>query len=353
MKFTKKALLFSTLALSIALTGCGDAKGPEGVVAKVDNSEISQETYDTYYRIQRQQYVDYLGEETLNEKDETGKTYGTGLREYILENLITQQVLLNEAAKENIDVSTEVDSQIQGEIDYLGADGFAAALESMHLTEEQYRALTRDNLIVSKLQQTKIDSYEVTDEDIEEYYDANKDSLATVRASHILVETEEEANNVVKRLEEGESFEELAKELSIDTGSAVNGGDVDFFAKGVMVPEFEEYAFNAEVGAISDPVKTDFGYHIIKVTDKNESVESSRDDIINTLKGDKFQEELESLVNAAKIERYIDLSVEPASIQAELDAAADAPEATEGTEEAPVETPEETEETTEEKPSTP
>ena len=348
MKLSKKAILLFTMGLALATTGCGSGKGPEGVVAKVNDVEISQDTYNTYYRIQRQQYVDYLGEETLNEVDETGvKTYGQGLREYILENLITQQVILNEAKKENIDVSTEVEEQIKSEVDYLGADQFQEALKSMKLTEDAYRELTRDNLVVSNYQENKMNTYEFSDDEINTYYESNKSSLQQVRASHILVETEEEANNAIKRLEAGESFEDLAKELSIDTGSAVNGGVLGFFGKGVMVPEFEEYSFSGEVGAVSDPVKSQFGYHIIKITEKNDSAEGSREQIINALKAEKFQADLKALVDSAKIERFIDVTKEPESIKAELEAAAKEAETTEET------TEEKTEETTEEKPVTP
>lgn len=347
MKLRKKAILLPILALSLALTACGGGAAPEGVVARVNDVDISQDTFNTYYRIQRDQFVQYAGEETLNTADETGtKTYGQGLREYILENLITQQVILNEAAKENIDVSQAVDEQIQSEIDYLGAEEFQTAVASMNLTEESYRALTRDNLTVAKFQENKMNSYEITDEDINTYYEENKDQLQQVRASHILVETEEEANKVKSRLEAGESFEELAKELSIDTGSAVNGGDLDFFGKGVMVQEFEDYAFSGEVGAVSDPIESQFGFHIIKVTEKNDSVDASKDQIISTLKQQRFQTDLKALMDGAKIERFIDLTKEPAAIQAEIDEAAKNPETeAPATEEAP--------ETTEEKPATP
>ena len=88
-----------------------------------------------------------------------------------------------------------------------------------------------------------------------------------VRASHILVSSLEEANKVISELKNGKEFGELAREHSICPSGKQNG-DLGFFSKGQMVKEFEDVAFSLEVGAVSVPVKTQFGYHIIKVTEK-------------------------------------------------------------------------------------
>jgi len=86
-----------------------------------------------------------------------------------------------------------------------------------------------------------------------------------VWARHILVEKEEEAKDIYERLKKGADFAELAKELSKDTGSGANGGDLGWFGRGAMVPEFEKVAFSLEVGEFSEPVQSQFGYHIIQV----------------------------------------------------------------------------------------
>jgi peptidyl-prolyl cis-trans isomerase C len=88
-----------------------------------------------------------------------------------------------------------------------------------------------------------------------------------VRASHILVKTEDEANGIVKRISDGEDFPAVAKRFS-SCPSRKNGGDLGWFAKGQMVPEFEEAAFAAGQGTVIGPVKTQFGFHVIKVTGK-------------------------------------------------------------------------------------
>jgi foldase protein PrsA len=85
-----------------------------------------------------------------------------------------------------------------------------------------------------------------------------------IKCSHILVKKQSEALLILERLKKGESFDKLAKELSIDRGSGKRGGDLGFFGRGIMVKPFETASFNLEKNQISEPVKTEFGYHIIK-----------------------------------------------------------------------------------------
>lgn len=85
-----------------------------------------------------------------------------------------------------------------------------------------------------------------------------------IKCSHILLKKQSEALSILERLRKGESFDKLAKDLSIDRGSGKRGGDLGFFGRGVMVKPFEVASFNLEKNQISEPVKTEFGYHIIK-----------------------------------------------------------------------------------------
>ena len=151
----------------------------------------------------------------------------------------------------------------------------------------EFAEIDRDKLTESlKVSEQEINQYLSTDENLaslKETYELNKDRFTSedeVRAAHILIKFEKgnaeseqaalEEITVVKQRTETEDFDKLAEELSQDPGSKAKGGDLGFFGRGRMVPEFEEYAFSGEPGVISEPVKTDFGYHLIKVLEKKE-----------------------------------------------------------------------------------
>ncbi len=121
-----------------------------------------------------------------------------------------------------------------------------------------------------------------------------------VWARHILVEDENSANEVFTRLEEGEDFAALAQELSTDTGSGVNGGDLGWFSPGQMILPFEESAFGLEIGGISEVIETQFGWHIIQVLGhESRPINDSR---FSTLQAEVFQAWLETQRSEASID---------------------------------------------------
>ncbi|MFD0619478.1 peptidylprolyl isomerase [Paenibacillus sp. GCM10027629] len=197
-----------------------------------------------------------------------------------INSLIMYEVIGQEAKKANITVS---EADIDKEVDNIkkssgGDEGFNQMLAQYNLTVEALRKEMIPQVQLTKLLTPKVN---VTDQEIKDFYEANKASMSTpeqVRASHILVKTKEEADAIEKELKGGADFAALAKEKSTDTGSKVNGGDLNFFGKGQMVPEFEEAAFKMKVGEVSEPIKSQFGYHIIKLTDKKEAVNPTLDD---------------------------------------------------------------------------
>ncbi len=150
----------------------------------------------------------------------------------------------------------------------------------------------------------------VSDEDIKARYEKDIASYTPpeeVHARHILVKTEEEANAILKQLADGGNFEAIAKEKSEDPGSKGNGGDLGFFAKGQMVPEFEAEAFALKPGETSaKPIKTQFGYHIIKVEERRTqpvpTLDQVREQVIQMVQRDKYQETLAKMRGEAKIE---------------------------------------------------
>ena len=193
-----------------------------------------------------------------------------------------------------------------------------ARKKKLHETKHFKVLMSRieDQMLQRTVLQAEMDKA-LTEEAIKKRYDAmiaNSGSSAEVHARHILVKTEDEAKAIIKDLQGGADFEATAKEKS--TGpSGPNGGDLGFFGKGQMVPEFEEVAFALEKGEISDaPVKTQFGWHIIKVEDRRKSEPPSFDSIKQKLQTEISQETgtnyVSGLRKVAKIERF-DLDGKP------------------------------------------
>ena len=133
----------------------------------------------------------------------------------------------------------------------------------------------------------------VTDEEVKKYYEDNKETFgqpATVSAKHILTETEEEVKKAREEIESGKlSFSDAAMKYSI-CPSNQQGGSLGEFSKGMMVPEFEEAAFTSEIGVLSEPVKTQFGYHLIVVDAKNEASVKSFDEVKDSVLNQLLQE---------------------------------------------------------------
>jgi len=215
----------------------------------------------------------------------------------VLDTMIAKKVIKLEAEKQNITVSEdEIQAELNQYYDYYGGEqAFINVIEASGHTIEEVKDDTLINLQLKKLIAPTIT---ITEEEMQAYFDENLDSFAEpekVKASHILVDSMEKANEVKTKLDGGADFAELAKEYSIDTTNKDSGGDLGYFERDTMVAEFEEAAFSMEVGAISDPVKTDYGYHIIKVTDKKAAqepdYEASKESIRDTLLDEKISTE--------------------------------------------------------------
>jgi peptidyl-prolyl cis-trans isomerase C len=186
-----------------------------------------------------------------------------------------------------------VDELVNQEIIYLDAKEKEMEKEEEYLKElDRLKEGLMKQYAVNKL----LKDIRVTEDEVEKYYNDNKDRFKkpeSIVASHILVEDEEKANNIVKEINGGLSFEDAALKYST-CPSKDQGGNLGEFTRGQMVPEFDQAAFDMEVGPISEPVKTNFGYHIIKVAAKNESslnsFEEVKDQLTQQLLGIKQQE---------------------------------------------------------------
>jgi peptidyl-prolyl cis-trans isomerase C len=203
----------------------------------------------------------------------------------VLDELITYTVLKQEAKARKVTVS---DAEVETQISSLRASAqteanFKQQLAARKMTVEQLRADARNELAIARLMNDQVaNAAPATDADAKAFYDQNPTRFKqdeTVRASHILVKVEPNADDatkkqarakidgILKRAKAGEDFAALAKQNS-DDGSASVGGDLNYFPKQQMVPEFSTAAFALKTGEISDVVTTQFGYHIIKVTDR-------------------------------------------------------------------------------------
>ncbi len=208
-------------------------------------------------------------------------------RKIILEQLIGNKLLLLDARR----------NLIEGEAD------FRAQLAKL-----------KDNLLVSYNTTKVIANVSVSDKEVEEYYNANKEQFVgdeTVNASHILVESRESALEVLAKIKSGElSFEDAAQSFS-SCPSKENGGNLGDFSKGQMVPEFDSAVFAMQVGEITEePVRTQFGYHLIKLNSKNEAQVAPLAQIQPQLKemllGEKQRTAYDSKINQLKIMYPVD-----------------------------------------------
>jgi len=225
-------------------------------------------------------------------------------RDQILE--IMDKIILEEKYEENDELKKYVDSQIDYYIQSYGEEGFQQALKQSNLTENDLRATIaldyRRNLAVEDYVKNTI-----TEDEINKYYENSV--RGDIKASHILIKpdttdnsTDDEkaiaeeaalnkAKDVIARLNKGEKFEDLAKELSDDEGSAADGGNLGYFSKGKMIDEFENAVVKLEVGKYStEPVKSTYGYHIILKVDQKDKpkLKEVKDEIIDNLVTEKL-----------------------------------------------------------------
>ena len=303
----KKVLIISAITiLALGLFGC--TKNTEGLVAEVNGETITEEEFTADYQVFRNLYEKQLGEDALEQEGQDGKTLDESLKESILEKLIMERIVAKEALAMNITVTDEdVAEQMENYIASMGGqEKFDEFLATSDISKEFFEANMRKELLVDKHKAEFLNLGKVTDEEAKEYFDEHKEDLVILKASHILVATEEEGNTILDRLKSGEEFATLATLESLDSVSAVQGGELGYFAKGNMISEFEDVAFQLEEGETSGLVKTDIGYHIIHLQERKDTYEELKDDIIQMLKEDQYLSSIQKLRDDAKVSKYLD-----------------------------------------------
>lgn len=229
-----------------------------------------------------------------------------------LDSIITLELIEQAANKAGV---TATDEDIQGELDTLienfgSAEALDAAIAQNGMTTELLKENIRTQVLVSKILEPETT---ITDEQIKQFYDENKEALATpeqIRVSHILVGTKQEAEDILKQIKDGADFAALAAEKSTDTNTKDSGGDMNFISKGQSGDEaFDTAAFALEINEVSGVVEGASGFHIIKKTEHKEATtptfdekkEMIRKQLLSQQVGELSQAWMEKLRKDAKI----------------------------------------------------
>lgn len=356
MKYSK---LLATLAVATVLfAGCGIKD--QNAVIKINDKAITQAEYDNLMDQNLAQSPFGKPEDLKGNKE--GFLY-LMTEQRVVNQLIVQELLEQEAAKRGIKVTNkDVDAAMKKVIDQMGGrDRLLEVLKNNGVSVAQFKKDLKNQVKMQKLADSA-GNIKVTDKDCENFYKQNPDKFKNpdkVRASHILIganpfQISEEiksqskkqisdkdlkakvnaklaekralADKLDKELKADKTkFAEYAKKYSEDPGSAQRGGDLGFFAKDQMVPEFSNVAFSAKPDSISDVVQTQFGYHIIYVQDRRAAgitpYEKAKSGIKDHLVMEKQVKALDDLMVAAKKNakiEYVDSSFNPEEIQKKL-----------------------------------
>ncbi|MDP3789613.1 MAG: peptidylprolyl isomerase [Candidatus Omnitrophota bacterium] len=259
----KRIMILALLITSIAvMAGCGNKDSR--ILAKVNGEVITVRDFNGRIDKLPKQYQDIVKSQKKN----------------YLDDLIMEKLLYKKALTENVDKDKDTQDII---------------------------AEATKKIIIARLVEKEVEKkVRVSDEEVKKYYDEHSEEFMMPerwRASHILVDTADEANAIKQNLAQGASFEEIAKEKSKDP-TATSGGDIGYFSKGQLVPEFEEECFRLKTGEVGNVVKTQFGYHIIKLTDKKnpevQPFDSVKDMVKRELERSKKKDLLDKMMSDAK-----------------------------------------------------
>ncbi|MGN4425903.1 peptidylprolyl isomerase PrsA [Bacillus cereus group sp. MYBK30-1] len=243
----KKAMLALAATSVIALSACGTSSSDKIVTSKA--GDITKEEFYNQMKTQ-------AGKQVLN-------------------NMVMEKVLIKNYKVDDKEVDKKYD-----EMKKQYGDQFDTLLKQQGIKEETLKSGVR-----ASLAQEKAVEKTITDKELKDNYKPE------IKASHILVKDEATAKKVKDELAQGKSFEDLAKQYSEDTGSKEKGGDLGYFTAGKMVKEFEDAAYKLKKDEISEPVKSQFGYHIIKVTDIKE--QKPFDEVKGDIKKDLVQKKMQ------------------------------------------------------------
>ncbi len=300
----KKKLLVAMLASTMMLGACGnqandgkkDTKIEEkanqvkeldkGTIAIVNGDKISKDDYKAE--------MSFYGAMLASRQN---------LKNSIVQMMVQDKLISDDMKANKIEVADkDVNEAFLNSVKQFGGqEQFDKMLDDYNMDVEKFKETVKKDLMYKKHKEWFEKEHPVTEEEIKQYYEDNKDQFAKRDASHILVEDEKTAKEVKAKLDKGEDFAALAKEYSKDTANAANGGELGTFSRGQMVKEFEDAAFALKEGEISEPIKTQFGYHIIKLNKIADSVEDNKEAIVNALNDKKYADYIKELNEKANV----------------------------------------------------
>ena len=300
---TKKLLILTLiLALILSFTACSSKEAGAKELANINGTVIDQKDLDEYATL-----LYYMqGYDLTQVEDEAQKEAITST---VLTDMVTLEIMREYYKDKKDEVLPEtVEADLARFLEEAKSnEEIKTYLTDAGISEETLTRLFYNQYYSQAFFEEVKSGMATLDADIAKYYEDNKEEfkLDQVEASHILVDDEAEAKKIKADLDAGGDFAAIAKEKSTDPGSGANGGELGFFDRGTMVPEFSDVAFSLKVGEISDPVKSQFGWHIIKVTDQKKgylSLEEASPDISARLISAEVDKKIEALKKEYKVQ---------------------------------------------------
>lgn len=292
MTFKKITILL--LIITFVFTGFA-CSNQEEAVAEVNDQSITLDQFNQYFSIYalEKQGVD---EDTLKNE--------------VLDEMVEMEVVKQYMIENGIEVNNdEINKSFDDYMNFVNQNEEAKKfMTDNNLTEDFIKEIFTNQYFASKFFEEITEDIEDTDAAVQAYYEKNKEKfrIQEVQASHILVDSEKEAEDILVKINEGDDFAELAKEFST-CPSAEKGGDLGVFVKGQMVKEFEDAAFALEVGEISDIVKTDFGFHIIKLVDKKnelKTLEEVHEYAKSLMYEERYKAKVKEIMDTMDVKKY-------------------------------------------------
>ncbi|KUO75514.1 MAG: hypothetical protein APF77_22645 [Clostridia bacterium BRH_c25] len=315
----KYKLLLVSLALVVLaafLAGCNMVRiNPEvdnnTIIAKISGEEVKKEEFNKMFGIFKSQYEQQFGTEVWDQEVD-GRKFGDVAREKLLDMLIDEKLQMKKAEELGITITdAEVNDEIEKAKKYFDSEEkFNEYLKGQSMDLEYFKQSVNKELTINKLIEKLTEKVILSDEEVKVYYDTHQNEFISVKASHILLDSKEEAEKMLQKVKGGENFAELAMQNSKDPSAKENSGDLGYFRYGDMVEPFETAAFALKPGEISEIVQTDFGFHIIKVEDskldKFEDVkEQLKGNLLNDKKSTEYEKLLEEMRKNANIEKFV------------------------------------------------